>query len=233
MDRNRGRNKGMNEKKICFIICVNDDLFFGECLRYLQWLYVPEGMEVEILEIRDAVSMTAGYNEGMESSDAKYKVYLHQDVFIKNRHFIEDMLTVFQSDARIGMLGLVGSRRLPANAVMWCGERVAFGPEQISWEEYRYSLQDGYWEVSCVDGLLLATQQDVRWREDIFDGWDFYDISQSFEMRRQGFKVVVPVQNNLWYIHDDKMVLQMWNYNKYRQKFLEEYQDDMRREEEA
>ena len=218
----------MNSMKICFIICANDELYLGECVRYIQWLHVPKGMEVEILEIRDAVSMTAGYNEGMKCSDAKYKVYLHQDVFIKNRNFISDIISIFQQDIKIGMIGLVGSERLPVNGVMWSGKRVMYGSKLIQWEEYQYNTEDGYWEVACVDGLLMATQYDVEWREDLFSGWDFYDISQSFEMRRHGFKVVVPVQNNAWYIHDDKVVLQLWNYNKNRKIFLEEYRDDMK-----
>jgi len=217
----------MNSSKICFIICANDELYLGECIRYIQWLRVPEGMELEILEIRDAVSMTAGYNEGMKCSDAKYKVYLHQDVFIKNRNFISDIINIFQQDTQIGMIGLVGSEKLPANGVMWSGERVVYGPQIIPWEQYCYQMEDGYWEVACVDGLLMATQYDVEWREDLFEGWDFYDISQSFEMRRHGFKVVVPVQNNAWYIHDDKVVIQLWNYNKNRNIFLKEYREDM------
>ena len=217
----------MNNEKICFIICANDELYLGECVRYIQWLQVPEGMEIEILEIRDAVSMTAGYNEGMMCSDAKYKVYLHQDVFIKNRNFISDIISIFKQDIQIGMIGLVGSERLPANGVMWSGKRVMYGSKLESWEEYSYNIEDGYWEVACVDGLLMATQYDVEWREDLFAGWDFYDISQSFEMRRKGYKVVVPVQNNAWYIHDDKVVLQLWNYNKNRKIFLEEYKEDM------
>ena len=77
----------MDQNKICFIICVNDDLFFQECVNYIHWLEVPEGMEVEVLEIREAKSMTSGYNEGMSSSNAKYKVYMHQDVFIINKYF--------------------------------------------------------------------------------------------------------------------------------------------------
>ncbi len=217
----------MNDKKVCFIICANDEMYFGECLRYIQWLNVPEGIETEILEIRDAVSMTAGYNEGMKCSDAKYKVYLHQDTFIKNRNFIRDILDIFHADSRIGMIGMVGSEKMPVNGVMWSGPRVV--PAKITpWEEYEYSLKDGYRDVVCIDGLLMVTQYDVEWREDIFTGWDFYDISQSFEMRRRGYKVVVPIQRNPWYIHDDKVILSLWNYNSSRKIFLEEYKEDMK-----
>lgn len=82
----------MNDKKICFIMCVNDKLYEEECIRYIQKLNVPEGYEVEQLSIWDAPSMAAGYNEGMRQSDAKYKVYLHQDVFVVYQNFIYEFL---------------------------------------------------------------------------------------------------------------------------------------------
>lgn len=214
---------GLDGNKICFIICANDDLFLGECMRYLYSLEVPDGIEMEVMEIRDAVSMAAGYNEGMGASDAKYKVYLHQDVFIINRYFIDDILQIFRSDDKIGMIGLVGNLEMPKECVMWMGQRVMYGPERVPWKGYRYRMEDGLWTVECADGLLLATQYDVPWREDLFDGWDFYDVSQSYEMRRRGYRVVVPVQNHGWYIHDDKMVLRLWDYDKYRKIFQREY----------
>lgn len=62
----------MNEKKICFIMCVNNDAYEQEQMRYLNRLVVPEGYEMDILSVRDALSMTSGYNEGMRVSDAKY-----------------------------------------------------------------------------------------------------------------------------------------------------------------
>lgn len=218
----------MNEKKICFIICVNDAFFFSECVKYIQRLEVPEGMEIELMEIRDAISMTAGYNEGMRSSDAKYKVYMHQDVFIRNKYFIRDILDILTKNEEIGLIGLVGSPVLPANGVMWYGERF-FGDEAISPKEYQHHMKEGsYWEVEAVDGLLMATQYDVPWREDLFDGWDYYDISQCYEMKRAGYIIVVPIQREPWFIHDDKEAPNLWNHDKHRQNFLKEYGDEMR-----
>ena len=113
----------MNPKKISFIMCTNNEMYEAECIRYISELIVPEGMEVEQLSVNDAKSMTSGYNEAMQSSDAKYKVYLHQDVFIVNKNFITDLLQIFQ-DESVGMIGMAGSPQLPENAVMWSGERV-------------------------------------------------------------------------------------------------------------
>ena len=95
-------------------MCVNDKLYEEECIRYIQKLNVPEGYEVEQLSIWDAPSMAAGYNEGMRQSDAKYKVYLHQDVFVVYQNFIYELLKIFSQDSKIGMIGMVGSPVLPA-----------------------------------------------------------------------------------------------------------------------
>lgn len=214
----------VDENKICFIICANNNLFFEECVRYIQWLEVPEGMGIELMEIRNATSMASGYNEGMSNSDAKYKVYMHQDVFIVNKYFIYDIISIFKSRENIGMIGMIGSIKVPESGVMWAAKRVGYWSEIISWEGYRYDIEkDGWWEVEGVDGLLMATQYDIPWREDLFDGWDFYDLSHSFEMRKRGFNIVVPVQNYTWFIHDDKKAMTLWNYNKYRKLFLNEY----------
>lgn len=215
----------MDENKICFIICVNNDLFFSECTRYIKRLDVPEGMKIELMEIREASSMASGYNEGMNSTDAKYKVYMHQDVFILNRNFIHDIVSIFKSDLHIGMIGLVGTQNMPKSGIMWAAERVPkqYGVERDG-EEYKKDRENrGLWEVEAIDGLLMATQYDIPWREDLFDGWDFYDISQSCEMRKRGYRIVVPMHNFCWHQHGDKPILSLWNFNKYRKIFLEEY----------
>ena len=88
--------RSVKDKEVCFIICSNDQLYTEECLYYIAHLHVPDGYQINVLTIEDARSMTAGYNEGMCASDAKYKVYLHQDVFIINRNFIQDFLEAYK-----------------------------------------------------------------------------------------------------------------------------------------
>ena len=192
-----------------------------------QKLNVPEGYEVEQLSIWDAPSMAAGYNEGMRQSDAKYKVYLHQDVFIVYKNFICELLKVFAQERTIGIVGMVGSPVLPMEGVMWAGARIGelftsnvkeAGPALIG------EVRAPYEQVEAVDGLLIATQKDLPWREDIFTGWDFYDIFQSMEYRKAGYKVVVPQMKYPWCLHDDGFV-NLETYFKWRDVFLKEYGD--------
>lgn len=214
----------MNEKKICFIMCVNDEVYEKEQLKYIQELKIPTGYEIEIFSIWEATSMTSGYNEAMHASDAKYKVYMHQDAFIVEPYFIEKMLAVFR-EKEIGMLGVVGSPSLPENAIMWNGKRTGglyYNCRYGTSESQFGNIEGAYQDVEAVDGLLMATQYDLPWREDLFDGWDFYDVSQSAEFSRRGYRVVVPKQKHPWCIHDDGF-LGVKNYYRYREIFLKEY----------
>ncbi len=214
----------MNEKKICFIFCSNDKLYTEECLYYIYHLHIPEGYQVDALAIEGAVSMAAGYNEGMRASDAKYKVYLHQDVFIVNPDFIQDFIDIFRKDARIGMIGMIGSPRLPDSGIMWDDERCGaiYVPAYNKDPLFRAGGEDVLTEVEAVDGLLMITQYDIPWREDLFDKWDFYDCSQSQEFIRHGYRIVVPWMKEPWCLHDST-ISYMTSYDGERQKFLQEY----------
>lgn len=215
----------MNDNKIAFIICSNDDLLLSEALNYLQLLNVPEGIEMDLLVIKDAKSMLLGMEEGIHSTDAKYKVFMHQDVLILNRDLISDIIEIFNSDSQIGLIGMVGSPQMPPDAVMWNNERVGNCYGFRKYSSKFETLDQMFTEVDAVDGLLMATAYDIPLRTELFDGWDFYDVSTSFEYKRRGYRVVVPVQKEPWCLHDDGIVLSMWNYDKYRHIAMEEYPD--------
>ena len=218
-------DKQVNEKKISIIICVNNEILFQECRRYLNRLLIPEGYELEICPVFHAKSMTSAYNHAMESSDAGYKIYMHQDVFVCNRFFLVNLCRLFGEHPEAGMIGMVGSEHLDQNAVMWKGVRCG-AVYKASEEVYEQEEIDGnhrIYDCEAVDGFMMATRTDIRWREDLFDGFDFYDISQSFEYRQAGWKVIVPEQKYPWCIHDDGNMLSLFHYNHYRKIFIRNY----------
>ncbi|MCL2252824.1 MAG: glycosyltransferase family protein [Lachnospiraceae bacterium] len=217
-----------DEHKFAAIICSNDETYLNECLLYLSLLNIPEGYEFDTLVIPDAVSMAGGYNEGMNSTNAKYKIYLHQDTFIREKYFLHHILKIFASDSSIGMIGMVGAARLSKNAVMWETERIGnlyrLEKAQETNANINIKISNSYiTDVEVIDGFLMATQADISWREDIFDGWDFYDVSQSTEFRQAGYRVVVPGQVKAWCIHDCGNPRTGKAYEFYQKKYLETY----------
>ena len=79
-------------------------------------------------------------------------------------------------------------------------------------------------EVEACDGLFLATQYDVPWREDLFTGWHLYDTSMCLEMKRHGYRCVVPNQSaDFWCIHCPREKPLAPEYKEYQKIFLREY----------
>lgn len=210
----------MNDKKIDFIICTNDNKQFSEACLYINHLDIPLGYEINILEIREATSIFSGYNEGMNASDAKYKIYMHQDVKITNRDFLHVMLEKFE-DAQVGMMGIVGATKLVPQPWQWNAGAIV---ETRVCRTYfqRFSEVGTDRNVKEIDGLLMATQYDLLWREDIFDGWDLYDRSQSCEFLKAGYKIVVPSLQRPVCLHDCGMV-DLSGYDAGHRKFIAYY----------
>lgn len=216
----------VDKHKICFILCTNDEQQLQECMMYLSLLHVPEGYQTDMITVTDASSMTSGYNEAMRASDAKYKIYLHQDTFIVEPNFLEYLLKLFKKDSQIGMIGIVGSEKLSKDGVMWHEQRCGnfYCLEELAKDGFDniVHLKRGYKEVEVIDGLLMATQYDIPWREDIFKGFDFYDVSQCMEFRRAGYKIAIPAQKTNWVIHACGAPA-FWHYDKNREILLREY----------
>ncbi len=221
------KGKRMNEKKFCFIICSNDELYLQECIHYIHHLNIPAGYEIEVISIQGATSMASGYNEGMNASDAKYKIYLHHDVFIAYKNFLYSVLEIFNSDESIGMIGMVGCVKMPGSGIMWNTKRVGElfrfkNKDNIRLPHYQYNKRDGLHTVEVIDGFMMITSKDLPWREDLFTAFHYYDISQCMEFRKKGYRIVVPIQQVPWCYHDGR-IMNLINYNKYRKIGMKEY----------
>lgn len=217
----------MNERKIGFISCVSDPLKYREALSYIRSLAVPDGYEIEFRWLENTDGITSGYNQMMKSSDAKYKVYLHQDVFIMNRNFLQDILALFHKFPRLGMIGAAGTKTIPSNGIWWEGI-AKYGKVYDSHTGQMGLLSFGevksdYESVRAIDGFIMATQFDLPWREDLLKGWHFYDLSQSLEFISAGYEVGVPKQVRPWHIHDCRIVNTRNGFEENRQIFIRHY----------
>lgn len=216
----------MQRRKIDFILCVNDETYYQECLFYINRLRLPEGFEAEVYPVRGAVSIYQGYQYAMEQSDAEYKVYMHQDVFLIYPEFLVEMVRLFEKHPQAGLVGVMGAGTVSAERrfyrswnlgnVIGCSEKKAFINE-LSKDEAKAKI---------LDGMLLMTRADLPWRSEVLGGWDFYDISQSLEFGKAGYEIWIPAQRHPWCIHDCGY-LNLTGYDDAQEKFLEIYGQDL------
>lgn len=220
-------------KTFSFIACVSNRRMMEECRWYINRLYVPPGWKLEVTEITDAKSMCEGYNraaglsvgEAPKTEDVPVRIYLHQDVYILNRWFLHHLLALFERHPETGMIGMCGTPKLDTAGIMWSGSFIGnyYMPTEEPYVEEECTGPVEIRPVQTIDGFLMATRADIPWREDLFDAFDFYDVSQSLEFAKYGWQVAVPEQQTPWCVHGAGKSLSMYRYNRYRKIFLAHY----------
>lgn len=223
----------MDDHRIAFISCVNDEHMYQQCVHAINKLVIPKPYSIEIIPIYDAASMTSGYNRGMRSSNAQYKVYLHQDTFIIHPYFLEECITLFENHETIGMIGVMGCKLLPCSGTWWEGDRLF--TKFISLIDEAGSLQIineipvGFEPVEAIDGAIMITRIDLEWDERI-SGYHFYDTSQSIRFRLHGKQVVIPAQPSVWIFHHRSHETNQVEYERCRQQFIRLYSSSLPQE---
>lgn len=198
-----------DRKKICFIMCSDNERLEREALVYINMLDVPDDMSIDVLCVRDAASACAGYNEAMQASDAAYKIYLHQDVLLTDKNILNELMEIFE-DESIGLVGVGGIADMTSDMVPAHGDKAELYDDAPS-------------ICRVVDNCFIATQYDYPWREDLFDGWEYYEVSQCAEFARKGKKIVSLGKKSadgirhIRHIHDSR------NSEKYRLIAKEQY----------
>ncbi|WP_102275743.1 glycosyltransferase [Cytobacillus massiliigabonensis] len=214
-------------KRISFISCVKDPLKYQKSQAFIHSLTIPEGFEIQFKSLENMNSIASGYQQMMQNSDAKYKVYLHEDVFIINNNFLVDILSIFKRHPLLGMIGVVGAKTMPKSCIWW-ESLDTYGKvydshtgqmELLSFSE----VTSEYESVQAIDGLIMITQYDLPWREDIINGWHFYDTCHSFEFLKAGYDIGIPKQLSPWCIHDCGIRNASTGYEDSRKEFIHHY----------
>jgi len=206
-------------QSIVFITCVNNQAQYEICLRYIDALTVPSGYTVEKISVFGASSMAEGYQQAMEASPTLYKIYLHQDVYLVHRGFLSELLSLFKTYPRLGMVGVEGATRLPPsvlysvnNALNCYGRHWTYrrpgglwsllGPanrRRLHFNRFRSFVGD-YLPAVVVDGFFMATQYDMPWTSPL-GGFELYDKVRAAEFIRAGLEVGIARQQMTWVLH--------------------------------
>ncbi len=212
----------IDNQRFEFIYCANNPGLCQESLQYLTKLKIPDGFTVGNIISENAASIAEGYQQALLKSNAKYKIYLHQDVNILNENFLHDIAALFKNHPQLGLLGVLGAKRLPPNGVWWdaaqqYGKVYYFGQLNTCNTE----VCGDYESVQTIDGMMMITQYDLPWRVDRFTGWHFYDASHSLEFLKAGYTVGVARQTEPWCAHNSSSP--MLSFIIYQQVFCDIY----------
>lgn len=136
-------------------------------------------VEDELVVVDDAPSIAAAYNEGTAKASHRIRVYVHHDVAILDAPRLRDLLAEHCTGVN-GIVGVVGSRT-PV-VPWWQGDHVG----SVIDARHGQIGPGGHGEAAYLDGLLLATAQDLVWDE-TYAGWHLYDHDISQQMLAAGY----------------------------------------------
>lgn len=218
-----------DENGIAYIMCANEPEYVAEAARYLRRQKLAEKMNIRLYVVYNAESMAAGYNLAMARSEERYKIYIHQDTFIFDEGYTMRLVSRLR-EAECAMLAPAGTVKMPAGGRWW--ESAPQDKRLCLYQDFTlHILKSAGREtpegLQCPDGVLIATREDVRWREELFGHFHFYDVSQGFEFIKKGFKVGFFDNGGVpGVLHEDsvsKNVRSEELYEQARQIFIQEY----------
>jgi hypothetical protein len=166
-------------------------------------LSVPEEIQLDYIVIREADSIAEAYDAGQNATNAKYKVYLNENVFLVNPDFIGDILDIFSANPKVGMVGALGYTRDDTGFIHREGSLLAEGNE-TKCVFYSPETQTGLRIVDFLDSNLLVTSYDVEWLPE-GDSTRMME-HQSEKMRQQGYQSVVLLQDKPWCLYDNYLI---------------------------
>lgn len=213
----------MNDRKIA-VIAQCDPNGISAIRPYIDALDIPNGYEVELIEVRPDGNVADTYRRAMEASDAKYKIYLAPGSILLRLNFFAEMLHVFE-DPMIGVMGLVGTAQLSTTGVLATSPFVKGRLLYADDTDFNGADIDGEMEqVMAVSGDLIATQYDIPWRSDLFHRDCFFIEAQCIEFQRKGYRTVVPKQEEAWLLSGKKE----FQYDEAsREVFLDTYSSEI------
>jgi Glycosyltransferase like family len=133
----------------------------------------------EIIIVQDAPSIAVAYNRGATIATRPVRCYVHHDVRVLDAGRLRAGL-LEACTARVGMVGVIGS----TDAVLpwWDGHGCG---SVIDARAGLLKFGPGGQRCAYLDGLLLATAQQVTWDES-YPGWHGYDHDVCQQMLARG-----------------------------------------------
>jgi hypothetical protein len=160
---------------VSYIACTHNTNILEKCL--MQSLILQD--DDELIVIEGAKSIAEGYNNGIDKAKNKIKCFIHHDLIVTNPVLLRMNLLAYCIED-IGIVGIVGSQT--EAAPWWEGQCVG---SVVDSRNGILHFTNGKQFCLHLDGLMLATCQDVRFDESI-PGFHFYDQDICRQMAENG-----------------------------------------------
>lgn len=214
----------MNENKIAVIIPVTSENNYNELVASLSKCRLSADWEIELVRIDHASdNIVKAYQRGMESTAARYKIYLLDTVRIIDYGILNKIIDIFTANPSIAMVGNSGSEILPTSGVGLESKKRYGTLKSASNVLQGQPSEKLYQEVMALDAGFIATVYDIDWNTLDYKNPLFAINSRCIDYKRLGYSVAaIAKEAAIEYAESDM------SYNKSEQQaFLNKYSADI------
>ena len=175
------------------------------------------------------------YNYSALKAKYPYLCFIHEDILIKTENWGKILIDFYEKTTDCGIIGFAGGRYAPKNFSSW---NDSFPDIYSNYWEYSEEIKDyvhffysppnqNFSEVVALDGLFLFLSkkiyEDLKFDEETFDGFHFYDADISLNA---SFKYKNYVSNTISIYHrspgffDDSYCNNILKFQKKWNKYL-------------
>ncbi len=223
-----GRQAKAERPRLSFIICsINDERFDAICANIARCV---TGISYEVVRARNAKSLTAAYNRGIEMSRGELLVFCHDDIEIMQADFGQRLLADFE---QYDVFGVAGTSRMVDGYWGTAGQPLLFGQvlqknedkDKDGYTLYMFDFHDKPMpQIQGLDGLFIAARREAAERigfdQERFDGFHLYDADFSFRAHLAGLRVGVSRWILLFHqSHGDKNAEWQRGMDRFQEKF--------------
>lgn len=160
---------------------------------------VEDGSDVKEVMLEKNIGNYPVFFEALKHTDADILCFIHSDIFIHERNWDKRLLTVFEKNPQLGLVGFIGSDEIDELGGRGLGTASNFAGKTVngytgSKAEVHGKRLLGYMDAVVVDGCVMAFRrtvlEQIKFRPD-FPIHHFYDRLLSCEVLERGFNVGV------------------------------------------
>ncbi len=197
------------EKKFAFFVHKSNEAHYAACLESLQALRLPAGYEAELFALAAERPYAEQANRALALSDAKYKVYVNDDIRFVHPGLPADLLQIFKNES-IGMAGFMGSRSLPADGNVMGSEHklgAVYVPAGRELSEMRFGevSEEPLADIRFVLPSLFATQKDLPWDES-YEGQYYAVLAQCCAFAEAGLRIAASLAQDVWCAYQSRNI---------------------------
>lgn len=218
----------MHSIDFSFIVCSNDDSKFDGFKNSVAQIF---GQHVQLIRIRQAKSLSEGYNLGVNQATGRRLVFCHDDIeFIST----DSARILCQDLDRYDLVGVAGTSLLVDGKWNSSGHPYLHGQtahvskgRESGYQLCSYGLGRDHPivdNIQALDGLFIAVNRKVtenlKFDSHNFDGFHLYDIDFTYSAYLMGFRIAVDARLYLLH-HSDGCYNETWN--KYALRFCQKH----------